>query len=389
MNAPADRFDTLPRFASALKAIEALKPTEPLYLVHPEKFAVAAKTFLEGFPGDVLYAVKANPHPVALKNLWAGGIRHFDTASLGEIEAVKSLLPDAICHFMAPVRLPGQAKAAFEKYGVTDFVIDSASELDKLLAETGDPKKLRIFVRLVASLGGALLEMSSKYGCAPEEAAKLLKRVRASGAAPCLTFHVGSQCLSPFSYAQAIEIAQQTVRMANIEIAALDIGGGFPTAYEGQEPPPYHWFFDMIKEALANLNMPNLHVMGEPGRALCAQGLSLVTQVQMRRGDRLYLNDGIYGSFDEQRFSSFDENYPPTGITLGAAGKAKALTGAKRPFRAYGPTCDSADVLPRPVMLPDQIAAGDFVMFDAMGAYTVSSRSAFNGYYPDTWAVIG
>ncbi len=70
--------------------------------------------------------------------------------------------------------------------------------------------------------------------------------------------------------------------------------------------------------------MPSLHVMGEPGRALCAQGLSLVTQVQMRRGDRLYLNDGIYGSFDEQRFSSFDENYPPTGITLGAGGKAKA-----------------------------------------------------------------
>ncbi len=65
------------------------------------------------------------------------------------------------------------------------------------------------------------------------------------------------------------------------------------------------------------------------------------------------------------------------------------MTGARRPFRAYGPTCDSADVLPRPVMLPDQIAAGDFVMFDAMGAYTVSSRSAFNGYYPDTWAVIG
>ena len=389
MTLPADRFDTLPRFVSALKAIEALKPTEPLYLVHPEKFATAAKTFLEGFPGDVLYAVKANPHPVALKNLWAGGIRHFDTASLGEIEAVKSLLPDAICHFMAPVRLSGQAKAAFEKHGVSDFVIDSASELDKLLAETGDAKKLRIFVRLVASLGGALLEMSSKYGCRPEEAAKLLKRVRASGAQPCLTFHVGSQCLSPFSYAQAIEIAQQTIRLANVEIAALDIGGGFPTAYEGQEPPPAHWFFDMIKEALGNLSMPNLNVMCEPGRALVGQGISLVTQVQMRRDDRIYLNDGSYGSFDEQRFAGFDENYPPTGITLTAAGKAKTLSGAKRPFRAYGPTCDSADVLPRPVMLPDAIAAGDFVLFDAMGAYTVSSRSAFNGYYPDAWAIVG
>jgi ornithine decarboxylase len=389
MNAPTSRFDALPRFASSLKAIESLKPSEPLYLVHPEKFAAAAKTFLDGFPGDVLYAVKSNPHPIALQNLWNAGIRHFDTASLGEIEAVKSLLPDAICHFMAPVRLAGQAKAAFEIHGVTDFVVDSESELDKLLAETAKPEKLRIFVRLVAQLGGALLEMSSKYGCRPEDAALLLQRVKAAGAAPCLTFHVGSQCLSPFSYAQAIEIAQRTIALAGIEITALDIGGGFPAAYSGQEPPPYHWFFDMIKTALDNLGLPKLQVMCEPGRALCAPGLSLVAQVVMRRGDRLYMNDGIYGSFDEQRFVSFDEDYPPTAITLDAKGKAKQLPGEKRPFRIYGPTCDSADKLPRPVMLPDTIANGDFIQFDAMGAYTVSSRSAFNGYYPDSWAVIG
>ena len=84
MNAPA-RFDSLPRFATPLKAIESLKPSEPLYLVHPDKFAAAARQFLDGFPGDVLYAVKANPHPIALTNLWNAGIRHFDTASLGEI----------------------------------------------------------------------------------------------------------------------------------------------------------------------------------------------------------------------------------------------------------------------------------------------------------------
>ena len=181
MNAHA-RFDNLPRFASPLKAIEGLKPTEPLYLVHPEKFAGVAKQFLDGFDGDVLYAAKANPHPVALKQLWAAGIRHFDTASLGEIQSVKDVLPEAICHFMAPVRLPGQAKAAFEQHGVTDFVVDSESELDKLLAETGKPASLRVFVRLVASLGGALLEMSSKYGCRPEEAAKLLGGVAQAGA---------------------------------------------------------------------------------------------------------------------------------------------------------------------------------------------------------------
>ena len=387
MNAPV-RFDTLPRYATTQKAIESLKPSEPVYLVRPKKMAAAARQFLDGFPGDVLYAVKANPHPIVIEQLWNAGIRHFDTASLGEIEIIKAVAPAAICHFMAPVRLAGQAKAAFEKHSVTDFVVDSDSELDKLLAETGNPKKLRVFVRLVAQLGGALLEMSSKYGCLPDDAAKLLKRVKAAGAQPCLTFHVGSQCLSPFSYAQAIEIAQRTVNLAGVDIAALDMGGGFPAAYAGEEPPPFHWYFDMIKEALANLGRPNLNVMCEPGRALVAQGISLVTQVVMRRGDRIYLNDGIYGSFDEQRFASFDENYPPTAFTLDAKGNAKTLPGEKRPFRVFGPTCDSADVLPRPQMLPDGIANGDFILFEAMGAYTVSSRSPFNGYYPDSWAIV-
>jgi ornithine decarboxylase len=388
MNAPV-RLDVLPRFASVEKAIEGLKPTEPVYAIRPEKFVEATRQFLDGFPGDTLYAVKANPHPIALQHLWAAGIRHFDTASLGEIEIVKNLLPEAICHFMAPVRLPGQARAAFEQHGVTDFVVDCDSELDKLLAEAGDPKALRIFVRLVAQLGGALLEMSSKYGIGPAEAAKLLQRVRAAGAAPCLTFHVGSQCLSPFSYAQAIEIAQRTITLSGVEIVALDIGGGFPSSYAGQEAPPYHWYFDMIKEALNTLGRPHLNLMCEPGRALVAQGFSLLTQVVMRRGDRLYINDGIYGSFDEQRFAGFDEDYPPTALSLDGKGRARILTGDKRPFRVYGPTCDSMDVLPRPQMLPDSIAKDDYILFDAMGAYTISSRSSFNGYYPDTWILIG
>ena len=250
MNAPA-RLDALPRFATALKAIESLKPGEPLYLVHPEKFAAAAKQFLDGFPGDVLYAVKANPHPIALTNLWDAGIRHFDTASLGEIEIVKDLFPDAICHFMAPVRLPGQAKAAFEKHGVTDFVVDSDAELDKLLAETGNPKKLRVFVRLVAQLGGALLEMSSKYGCRPEEAAKLLKRVQAGGrrALPDLP------CRLAMPVAFLLCPGDRDRPAHHHPVGRGDRGAGYRRRLSrrlcrARKPPPYHWYFDMIKEAL-------------------------------------------------------------------------------------------------------------------------------------------
>jgi ornithine decarboxylase len=388
MNAPAP-VKPAPQFAGIERAIERLNPIEPVYALFPEKFRSAARRFLDGFPGDTLYAVKANPHPSVLAQVWAAGIRHFDTASLGEIEIVKKLLPGAICHFMSPVRLPGAAKAAFEAHGVSDYVVDCDFELEKLLAETGQPGKLRIFVRIATSLGGAVLEMASKFGTTPEEAAKLLKRVAASGATPAVTFHVGSQCLSPFSYAQAIEMARRTADFAKVELAALDIGGGFPGPLLGNDVPPHHWYFDTIKEALLTLDRPDIPVLCEPGRALCTEGLSLITRVVLRKGQRLYLNDGRYGSFEELCQPGFQADYPTRPFTLDSKGHAVPLTGATASFRLFGPTCDTVDVLPRPFELPAKIAAGDFIVFDSIGAYSVSSRTTFNGFYPDTWVQIG
>jgi ornithine decarboxylase len=378
----------MPRFANIAEIIAKMAPALPLYVMHPEKFAIAAKRFTDSFPGDTLYALKANPHPHVLDQVWASGIRHFDTASLPEIELVKGRFPDAICHFMAPVRAAGTAKIAFEKYGVTDYVIDCDYELDKLLAETANPKKLRIFVRIATPLGGALLELSSKFGTTPEDAGRLLKRVQDAGAAPAITFHVGSQCLSPFSYAQAIEMARRTADHAGVEIAALDVGGGFPGPYNNNDVPPYHWYFDTIKEALSTFGR-KIPVICEPGRALIAEGLSLITQVILRKGESLYLNDGVYGSFDELTLPGWNADYVHRVFTRDAKGNAVEKPAGHHAFRIYGPTCDTLDVLPRPLALPDDIAPGDFIVFDSIGAYSVAVRTNFNGFYPDSWAIAG
>ncbi len=382
------RAPELPRFASVEQVIEKMKPVQPVYVIFPEKFRIAAKRFLDAFPGDTLYAVKANPAPHVLDQVWAAGIRHFDTASLAEIELVRGRFPDAHCHFMAPVRSPGAAGAAFRKHGVTDYVVDCDFELDKLLAETGDAKKLRIFVRIATPLGGAVLELSSKFGTTPDDAARLLKRVAESGAKPALTFHVGSQCLSPFSYAQAIEMARRTAANAGVEITALDIGGGFPGPYPGNDVPPYHWYFDTIREALETLPK-KVPVLCEPGRALIAEGMSLITQVILRKGDMIYINDGIYGSFDELTLPGWTADYHTRVFALDASGRALQQLPADKAMRVYGPTCDTLDVLPRPLPLPARIGAGDFIVFDAMGAYSVAVRTNFNGFYPDTWAIAG
>ncbi|HUO91472.1 MAG TPA: hypothetical protein VMU22_01050 [Rhizomicrobium sp.] len=390
MNIAPVHADTLPRFATIEDLIKREKPIEPVYALHPEKFRTAAKRFLDAFPGDTLFAIKANPAPHVLEQVHAAGIRHFDTASLAEIENVKTRFPDAHCHFMAPVRAPGAAHAAFTKYGVRDFVVDCDYELDKLLAETKGGPSLRVFVRIATPLGGAVLELSSKFGTTPDDAARLLKRVVEAGATPALTFHVGSQCLSPFSYAQAIEMARRTETTASVKIAALDIGGGFPGPYQGNDVPPYHWYFDTIREALATLpEGEKLPVMCEPGRALVAEGVSLVTQVILRKGDKLYINDGIYGSFDELTLPGWTADYPIRVFAVDAKGRVLAEQNGNKPFRVYGPTCDTLDVLPRPLMLPAEIGPGDFIVFDAIGAYSVAVRTNFNGFFPDRWAVVG
>lgn len=384
-----DKAKVLPRYASVAELVAKRDPITPVYALYPDRFRAAAKRFLDGFAGHTLYAVKANPAPRILDQVHAAGIRHFDTASVAEIALVRGRFPDAHCHFMAPVRFPGAAREARENFGVRDYVIDADSELDKLLAETGGGKGLRIFVRLATPLGSALIELSSKFGTTPDDGARLLKRVAASGAEAAITFHVGSQCLSPFSYAQAIEIARRTADLSGVPIAALDVGGGFPGPYLGNDVPPYHWYFDTIREAFSTFpDADRCELLCEPGRALVAEGVGLVTRIVSRRDDRLYLNDGIHGSLDELTLPGWTADYPRRVLTRDADANVRERTGATMPFKVFGPTCDTLDVLPRPLILPSDIAEGDFIVFETIGAYSAALRTGFNGFYPDEWAIV-
>lgn len=379
----------LPRFATIESLIETLRPVEPVYALFPEKFRIARRRFAE-FRGDTLYAVKSNPAPAVLDLVYAAGTRHFDTASLPEIELVRGRYPDANCHFMAPVRLPGTARIAFQEHDIRDFVVDCDFELEKLLAETNGGSNCRIFVRIATRPGGAVFDLSGKFGTTAGDAVWLLRRIGKAGAAPAVTFHVGSQCLSPLSYAQAIELACRIAAMAGVEIAALDIGGGFPAPYPGQDVPPYSVYFAAIGEALETLPNPGkLSLLCEPGRALIAEGVSLVTQVVLRKGDKLFLNDGIYGSFDELTLPGSTTDYRTSVFALDVKGLAVVRSAAASAFRVYGPTCDTLDVLPRPFWLPDTITAGDFIVFDCIGAYSYAVRTNFNGFLPDRFAIVG
>src|SRR6185369_2168209 len=379
----------LSRYVSFASLIEKTRPALPWYALHPARFRKAASRFLSHFCGTTMYAVKANPVPHVLDQIYESGIRHFDTASLAEIELIRGRYPDSTCHFMAPVRIPGEAGTAWRQHGLTDFVVDCDPELDKLLAETDGGKALRIFVRVATPLGGAMLELSSKFGTSPPNAARLLKRIAGAGATPAITFHVGSQCLSPFSYAQAVELARRAAEMSGVPIRALDVGGGFPGPYPGNDVPPYHWYFDTVREAITTFPLvEGGEVLCEPGRALCAEGVSLVTRVILRRDDQLFLNDGIYGSFDELAVPAWTADYPRRVFGFGPSGRVRERRGELKPFKIFGPTCDTLDVLPRPLLLPQTVQQDDYIVFETMGAYSIALRTGFNGFYPNDWAII-
>lgn len=358
------------------------RPAEPVYCVYPELLRRAGRCFVEGFAGRVLYAIKANPKPEILRELYQAGIRHFDTASLPEIALVRSLFDDAVCYFMAPCKLRGAAEAAFNSYGVRDFVADHESEVERLLAFTD--RYTTIHIRMKAFDPASVYELSSKFGAEETKTARLLARVAETGRRPGLAFNVGSLCRNPDAYARAIAAAGRVVADSGVSIASLDVGGGFPTAYPGLSPQKPQNFFDSIHAAAAKAGLPeDCELMCEPGRALVAQGQSLVLQVVLIKDDLAFLNDGIYGSLKELEISNEKVIYPTKVIRLDGEPARES-----RPYAISGPTCDSLDVLPTKLDLPVDLREGDWIEFGLAGAYTNAMTTRFNGFDPDTWVRI-
>ena len=348
------------------------RPAVPLHCLRPAAIEAAAAQFLALFPGDVLYAVKCNPEPAVLRALHAGGVRHFDCASSGEVALVRTMFPDAAIHFMHPVKARPAIREAWRRHGVRDFAFDSQDELGKIVAETGaDASELGLFVRLALPKGTAVYDLSGKFGAPAAEAAALLRAARPHAARLGISFHVGSQCLEPAAYARAIALAGEAIRASGVAVDIIDVGGGFPVSYPDHRPPPLAEFMHAIAVAFHALGLKQTRLWAEPGRRLVAGGASVVVQVQLRRGDALYINDGIYGSLSDAG---------PAGFRFPARLLRAASSDEIVPFELFGPTCDSADRMRGPFLLPADVGEGDWIEIGQLGAYGACLRTSFNGF---------
>jgi len=374
------RVITLPAiesYPSVEALLDAVNPAKPVYCIYPHVYKETAEQFLQDFPGRVLYAIKACSEPAIVEIFVDTGIRHFDCASLAEIEIVKSISNETTCYFMVPVRIRGEARIAQSKFGVRHFLIDHESGIEQLKSEV-DVSNTIIFARMAVHHPAATWDLSTKFGAPASDIPGLLTAIAETGAEPALAFNVGSSVTDPAAYRDSIESAAGILESVPMDIRLVDVGGGYPRSYPDFEMPPLNEYFDSIRDTSAKLPLAdNGEILGEPGRAMAGPGLSAVSEVLQRKDDKLYLNDGMHGIFWELRYIGHSEF--PCRTFRGN----KRLDGNLMPFTLFGPTCDSADVLPSRIQLPDDIRPGDYLEFGRLGAYSLTGRSDFNGCYSD------
>lgn len=362
-------------WASPADYLRTHSPDHPVMFFSPETLQACAHEFLQGFPGLVTYAVKANPSEEVLENLIAAGIKGFDVASPVEMDTIARLAPDAALHYNNPVRSRSEIKHAVA-LGVKSYSVDSHSELVKL-GQLVPADGVEIAVRFKLPVEGAAYNFGAKFGATVEKAIELVTLADQLGFDVSLNFHPGTQCTDPKAWETYIYTAAEIAQITGVHIHRLNVGGGFPSHRLNEILPQLSATFALIDrvtdEAFGEDARPAL--ICEPGRALVAESYSLVTRVKAIRDDaHVFLNDGIYGGLSELHLVGVIDRIE----AYGPYGNRRKGDPVMR--TVFGPTCDSTDKLPSALGFPTDMEEEDHVVFAGCGAYSIATATRFNGF---------
>jgi len=365
------------KFGSVNELVNTLKPEYPVYCIRPSSIKKSVEFFKSNFPGKVLYAVKTNPNEKVIKIVINNGIENFDVASINEIKLIRKINSKVKLYFMHTVKSRESIKEAYFKYNVKDFALDTKEELLKILESTNNAKDLNLYVRVTISNEHAEIDLSRKFGALSNEALGLLRLSKEHGKKVGLSFHVGSQCMDKISFSKGIAEVGNIIKKTKIVPDVINVGGGFPSIYPDLIPEPLENYMTEIKKGLNELKLEKMpEIFCEPGRALVAEAGSTIVKVVLKKKQKLYINDGTYGSLFDAGVPNFV--LPAKMITNGRI-VSKKLTA----FNFFGPTCDSLDYMKGPFLLPNNIKEGDYIELGQLGAYGTTFRTKFNGFYSD------
>ena len=351
----------------------------PSLILSPARAVENFKAIQRAFPdATVGYAMKSNPHPSLLAALSRVEGAWFEVASRAEIQALVDIgVSGDRIFFSNPVKQPAHISFAVQ-HGVRLFAYDSEHEVEKLARFNDPAHPLEVYVRMTVTHRGALWPLTHKFGVEPRRAVELLHLAKARGLRPVgLAFHVGSQCMRPDTWAEALGEVAPAWKMAHeagLTLDLIDLGGGFPAPYTGPVPLP-HEIASAVKPALEACVPGAKRVFLEPGRGVCGDAADMVVEITglAQRPDGqtwLYVDGGYFSGLYEI----------PDGIRPAvqpAIRESRPL--GMHTYRLAGPTCDSLDTLFE-MRSPVELVPGDRLVLKTAGAYVYSVGSPFNGF---------
>jgi diaminopimelate decarboxylase len=366
----------------------------PLYVCDEEDVRSRCREYLEAFApeGRVFYAAKAFCSRAVLRWVSEEGLG-VDVCTGGELEVALSagVPPEQITMHGNNKSLAELARAV--EVGLGHIVVDSFEEIARLAYLTEQAAaKPNVLVRVTTGVEAHTHEFMAtahddqKFGfsLASGAADEAVRRVIAC---PGVTFaglhsHIGSQIFDTAGFEVAAHrVVGLAVRIAGehgVEIAELDLGGGFGIAYtEEDDAPEVKELAQSLRDIVdgqcraAGLTRPRLTV--EPGRGIVGPStvsLYTVGTIKDVDGIRTYVSvDG--GMSDNIRTALYDASYE-------CALASRASTAAPMLSRVVGRHCESGDIVVRHAWLPSDLAPGDLLAVPATGAYCRSLASNYN-----------
>src|SRR5512142_2372560 len=356
----------------------------PLFVVDHAALRKNFATFRKYLPRvQAYYAVKANPDPEIVKTLFEVGAS-FDVASFPEFMIVHELIkemPDKERQdwiwdkiiYANPIKANETLRQLNQYRPLVTY--DNLEEIKKIKRHA---PRAGLALRLRVPNTGAMVELSSKFGASPGEAVDLILAADREGlVVEGLSFHVGSQTTNFENYVQALALAAHVFEEARergyTKMNLLDIGGGFPAPYD-DSVKPFRELARILNRELDRLFPADVQILAEPGRFLVATAGTAVSTIvgkAVRDGKLCYFVDGgVYHTFSGVVFDHCHYHF-------------KAFrTGATEVCSVFGPTCDALDVVSMTEQLPANLALGDMLYSENIGAYSHASATHFNGFPP-------
>ena len=365
----------------------------PAFLLDEVDFRARCRGFAAAFADEaVYYAAKAFLCRAVVRWVAEEGLG-LDVCTGGELEVALT------AGFPAQrIALHGNNKSVPEltravQAGVGLVVVDSFAEIDRLDAVAGaqgrvQPVLLRVTVGVEAHtheyIATAHEDVKFGFSRASGDALEAVRRtVAADGLAlRGLHSHIGSQIFDTAGFEVAahrmVDLLAVVRDRFGIELAELDLGGGFGIAYvASDDPEPLPALAARLRQivqqecAARGLAVPRLSV--EPGRALVGPSTLTLYEVGTVKdvdGIRTYVSvDG--GMSDNIRTALYDADYTVTVADRRPEGPLQLA-------RVVGKHCESGDVVVRDAWLPADLAPGDLLAVAATGAYCRSMASNYN-----------